>query len=56
MHVAAFENIGNRLENEVAAEIEDLILDAVRKKIVFRAFIPRDCVAKMPIQRPRNST
>ena len=29
--VAAFENIGNRLENEVAAEIEDLILDAVRK-------------------------
>ena len=29
--VAAFENIGNRTEEEIAAEIEDLILDAVKK-------------------------
>ena len=29
--VAAFENIGNRPEEEIAAEIEDLILDAVKK-------------------------
>ena len=30
-HGAAFETIGNRRENDVAAEIEDLILDAVGK-------------------------
>ena len=30
-HVAAFENIGNRLKDEVAVEIESLILDAVRR-------------------------
>ena len=29
--VAAFENIGNRPEEEIAAEIEDLILDAVKQ-------------------------
>ena len=29
-HVAAFETVGNSLENEMTAEIEDLILDAVR--------------------------
>ena len=30
-HVTAFENLGNGLENEVAVEIEDLIMDAVRR-------------------------
>ena len=30
-HVAAFENLGNGLEHEVAVEIEDLIIDAVRR-------------------------